>query len=269
MQPERHEREAGAPPRPVQAARRAPKAYTARNMAENGVTVAILSPHFDDAVLSCWHLLDGGGEVAVVTVFADEPPADTALTDWDRITGATDSRERVRERRREDERALAAVRRPTTWLPFLDAQFREGPADDGAIEAALERIAADVLHAPAGIGHSDHRVVRDVALRLSRAVSFYADLPYATEFGWPPWVTGGEPNAYLDVDAAWDTGVAPFRAAGYSARAVELTEAQQRRKAAAMREYRTQFPALEGGPQRRLTHPDLIRWEVVWERPTA
>ena len=40
-----------------------------------GPDAVILSPHFDDAVLSCWHVLTGAGEVLVVNVFAGEPAA--------------------------------------------------------------------------------------------------------------------------------------------------------------------------------------------------
>ena len=36
-----------------------------------------------------------------------------------------------------------------------------------------------------------------------------------------------------------------------------------------MKSYRTQFAALEADGQRRLTHPDLVRREVVWIRPTS
>jgi hypothetical protein len=32
-----------------------------------------------------------------------------------------------------------------------------------------------------------------------------------------------------------------------------------------MRAYRTQFAMLESGPLRRLTHPELVRYEVVFE----
>jgi hypothetical protein len=31
-----------------------------------------------------------------------------------------------------------------------------------------------------------------------------------------------------------------------------------------MKTYRTQFTALEGGPQRRLTHPEVVGYEVAW-----
>src|SRR3954468_1605952 len=47
----------------------------------------ILSPHLDDAVLSCWHVLTGPGEVAVVNVFAGVPPAGAPVGWWDRLSG--------------------------------------------------------------------------------------------------------------------------------------------------------------------------------------
>jgi hypothetical protein len=36
-----------------------------------------------------------------------------------------------------------------------------------------------------------------------------------------------------------------------------------------MRAYRSQFAALETGVMRRLTHPVLLRFELVWTRPGA
>jgi hypothetical protein len=43
-----------------------------------------------------------------------------------------------------------------------------------------------------------------------------------------------------------------------------LSEEQRTAKLEAMRAYATQFPALDGGPQRRLSHPDLLAYELVW-----
>ncbi len=48
----------------------------------------ILSPHFDDAVLSCWHLLAGAGAVLVVNVFAGEPPAGVGASLLRRVMAA-------------------------------------------------------------------------------------------------------------------------------------------------------------------------------------
>src|SRR5690349_8735562 len=66
------------------------------------MAVAILSPHLDDAVLSCWHVLTQPGVVVVVNVFAGVPASLDGPAWWDRYTGATDSLERVRERIDED-----------------------------------------------------------------------------------------------------------------------------------------------------------------------
>ena len=85
----------------------------------------ILSPHFDDAVLSCWHVLARAGEVLVVNVFAAEPAAG-ALGWWDRHAGAADSARAVRTRIEEDRQPLALAGRTAVKLPFLDGQYRHG-----------------------------------------------------------------------------------------------------------------------------------------------
>ena len=226
----------------------------------------VLSPHFDDAVLSCWHVLSSERDVVVVNVFAEPPPPGTPLTRWDRLTGAFDPVERVHERIAEDAAALALVGRTAVALPFVERQYAGTlpPLED--VVTALTALDAAEVFAPAGIGdHSAHVLVRDAALQLDRRLTFYADIPYATAFGWPAWVSGGERAALLDVDADWEEALEAMRA-DYRPRAIRLSPEQQGRKVEAMRTYRTQFAALEAGGQRRLTHPDLIAWEVVWER---
>jgi hypothetical protein len=234
----------------------------------------VVSPHLDDAVFSAWHLLAGAGDVRVVNVFTSPPPEGAAPPRWDRLTGARDSVQRIRDRLDEDRRALALAGRTAVGLDFLDSQYRHGPLDASALEAALEHAAGGgELVAPAGIGeHSDHVAVRDAALALGArgaAVSFYAELPYATEFGWPAWVDASEPEPFVDPDAYWSDAWAPLFDARYAPIPIELDEEAQRRKIQAMREYRTQFPALEGGDRRRLTHPTLVRYEVLFAQRTA
>ena len=85
---------------------------------------AILSPHFDDAVLSCWRLMAGPADVTVVNVFTAEPPAGTPPPWWDRATGASDPVERMRERRREDAAALALTGTSSVEIGLLDDQYR-------------------------------------------------------------------------------------------------------------------------------------------------
>jgi hypothetical protein len=234
----------------------------------------VVSPHLDDAVFSAWHLLAGAGDVRVVNVFTALPPEGSAPPRWDRLTGARDSAQRMRERLDEDRRALALAGRTAVGLDFLDSQYRDGPVDASALEEALERTAAGAeLVAPAGIGeHSDHVAVRDAALALGArgaAVSFYAELPYATEFGWPAWVDASDSDPFVDPDAHWSDAWAPLFDARYAPIPIELDEHAQSRKIQAMREYRTQFPALEGGDRQRLTHPTLVRYEVLFVQRTA
>ena len=228
--------------------------------------VAVLSPHLDDVVFSCWHVLRSSLDVVVINVFTAVPAAGTEPPRWDLITGAGDPAERMRLRLEEDAAALALAGRRADNLGFVDSQYRDGPPPGDILDAVRERLppGADVL-APASIGgHSDHELVRDVGLALAgegRNVSLYAELPYATAFGWPAWVTGDDPDPLLDVDAYWACHVPD----GYEPRVVELSPEQQETKVGAMRAYRSQFPALEAGVQRRLTHPQLLRFEVVWD----
>jgi LmbE family N-acetylglucosaminyl deacetylase len=229
-------------------------------------SIAILSPHLDDAVFSCWHVLASSHSVVVINVFTAVPPASTETPPWDRITGADDPAERMQQRLAEDEAALARVGCRAENLDFLESQYRDDvvPQVFDAIGARLPNDAR--MLAPAGIGgHSDHELVRDAALALAeegRDVTLYADLPYATEFGWPAWMMGAAPDPFRNVDAFW----ARFVPEGYEPRPVELDEELRRTKVAAMRAYRTQFAALEADSLRRLTHPDVVRFELVWTR---
>jgi LmbE family N-acetylglucosaminyl deacetylase len=233
----------------------------------------ILSPHLDDAVFSCWHLLESPRAIRVLNVFAGPPPPGTQLPRWDRITGARDPVTRVLRRIEEDRAALALVGCEPTNLPFVEAQYRKGhPTLDEVLPVIREHVTdGPEVFAPAGIGnHAAHLLIREAALELAGdglTVSFYAEIPYATEFGWPAWVTDRDPAPFLDVDAAWSEAIDPIVQAGYEPKAVTLDEQAQRRKVEAMETYLTQFAALEAGGQRRLTHPELVRHEVVWIRP--
>jgi LmbE family N-acetylglucosaminyl deacetylase len=225
----------------------------------------ILSPHVDDAVLSCWSVLTGPGDVRVVNVFAGVPRAGT-LANWDRIMGATDSAARMRERFDEDREALAlAGRDPALHLPFADSQYRGGrpPAALSELESVLPKLSAVYAPACTGVAHPDHLHVRRLAEALARAgvpAFLYADLPYCAEFGWPAWVTGADSDPHLDVDAIW---AAP---AGEPA-VVRLDDAQAAAKHEAIKAYATQYAALARGPVGLISNPEIHRYEVFWRLP--
>lgn len=235
--------------------------------------VVVLSPHLDDAVLSAWAVLCGPRKVHVVNVCSGIP-ASELLSPWDRLTGATDSRTRMFERRREDRAALARAGREATSLDFPEAQYRDGPLESEVLHEALEQAldgAAEVW-APAGIGgHADHVQIRDAAIDLALGggppLRFYADLPYAVKYGWPGWVSAEDDDPHLVVEAWWRR----FLPADLDLVAAKhgLSPADARRKLEALAVYRTQLPGLNGGPLQLLERSCIIRHEVSWSLPVG
>jgi LmbE family N-acetylglucosaminyl deacetylase len=86
----------------------------------------VVSPHLDDAVLGCGHLLAQRPGAVVITVFAGRPPRRERVTPWDAAAGFGPGDDVVGARRMEDRRALGALGARPLWLPFLDAQY--GPS---------------------------------------------------------------------------------------------------------------------------------------------
>jgi LmbE family N-acetylglucosaminyl deacetylase len=225
-------------------------------------TVAILSPHLDDAVLSCWHVLAGPAAVRVVNVFTGVP--ENGLGEWDRATGATDSARRMRERLEEDRAALHAVARPAVNVGLLDEQYRNGSEPASVYEAIAPLVAqGEIVYAPAGFGgHTDHVLVRDAGLALrdrGATVRLFADLPHAAAAGWPGWVA---PNGTeLKADGGWraafnDAGIEPDEP---RATVHRLDHEALRRKLGALHCYATQLPVLL-----RSISLKSLRLEVTW-----
>jgi LmbE family N-acetylglucosaminyl deacetylase len=224
--------------------------------------VVVLSPHLDDAVLSCWHLLEGG-DALVVNVFGGEPQPGVAGW-WDGLTSATSSADRVRERHREDAEALALAGASSVTLDLLDEQYRNGDVPAAADSLADHVRDAGVVYAPAGffIG-VDHQLVRNAAFELRPDARIYADQPHAGIWGLPPWVTGGGGGGSLDVDAAWRQSMrdAGLDLDAWQAEVHALDDSAFARKLEAVRCYGTQLEALE-----REAPLEQLRWEVAWTR---
>jgi LmbE family N-acetylglucosaminyl deacetylase len=177
-----------------------------------------LSPHLDDAVLSCggsiWQGARSGERVLVVTVFAGVPPADALLspfvqelhTRWGHLDDT------VAQRREEDQAALALLGAEAVHWPYTDCIYRQTPdgrfpyaseealwgevhvAEMGLISELADRMAAlplsshyvDTLTravcAPLGVGHHvDHQIVRQAVESSGHASLYYEDYPYAKD----------------------------------------------------------------------------------------
>jgi glycosyltransferase involved in cell wall biosynthesis/LmbE family N-acetylglucosaminyl deacetylase/SAM-dependent methyltransferase len=176
-----------------------------------------LSPHLDDAALSCGgliHLLTSQNKsVHVITVFANEPNAklSTFAQHLHAKWGAV--KDLFAERRREDVTALheLGVKNIEQW-DFAEAPYRRtadgnysygtyedlrgefAAADHEIRQRIAEKIRArlkelpqtTILYFPLSLGrHVDHQIVFAIGLELSaegQRVRFYEDYPYATAY---------------------------------------------------------------------------------------
>jgi LmbE family N-acetylglucosaminyl deacetylase len=177
------------------------------------VDLLVLSPHLDDAVLSCGGRISAeverGREVLVVTVFTADEPAEPPsrlaadLRRWWRLpTG-----EVMAARRREDAEAVARLGARLLHLGLPEAPYRcaasgrpyydqlahlfgePEPEDRAALGAVLRaRLAglpsSTLRLAPLGVGgHVDHRLLRDAVETVDASAAFYEEFPYA-EWKW-------------------------------------------------------------------------------------
>jgi LmbE family N-acetylglucosaminyl deacetylase len=168
-----------------------------------------LSPHFDDAALSCggmiWEQARRGEAVEVWTLCAGYPPRGLELTPFAAGKHAewkVDERAAVRVRREEDRLACQRLGAELRWWSLPDCIYRRLPNGEALItyndalwlplhpgeqglvlrlRAWLRRTlrADDRLVCPLTLGnHVDHRLARSAVEGLRRTIYYYADYPY-------------------------------------------------------------------------------------------
>jgi LmbE family N-acetylglucosaminyl deacetylase len=159
----------------------------------------VVSPHLDDAVLSCARLLAANRRSCITTVFAGGPSAISPLGSWDRSGRYfRDGVDVMGVRRGEDISGAAMVNATTVQLPYWERQYRnEKYAYQGLPENELPESIADELQReadahqgrawliPLGLGHPDHRITTEAGLifaeHCAEDVYVYEELPYAAE----------------------------------------------------------------------------------------
>ena len=238
-----------------------------------------MSPHLDDAALSCAALLARNVPVDVLTVFAGEPDP-PRQGPWDRECGFASSAESVPARRAEERSAFAGTPHRLAFMDLLEGQYvdwrRTTDEADVLREELLRWTGANrggTVALPAGAGrrlgriraglarrlgwstglepHPDHLFVRDVALDVVAEVGdvlplLYEELPYALGGG------GGR-----EARAA---------AAASGRRAVELVaEVDRTAKAARIAAYPTQVPHLTVDGTRLDVATNLPTHERYWQ----
>lgn len=150
--------------------------------------VVVLSPHLDDAVLSCAHALAACPGSIVVTVFAGAP--DVHHRGYNsKTTGRSYAPDALEVRRSEDRTALAALGARPVWVDLLDADYTEYRGERPYAEVVRETLARTLstldpraVLIPLGLWHDDHVLVATSALPLALALGvetiLYMDLPY-------------------------------------------------------------------------------------------
>jgi LmbE family N-acetylglucosaminyl deacetylase len=97
-----------------------------------GIPLIVLSPHLDDAVLSCGALLTHASRrvpVTVMTFFTEArpPPHSRSTRRYLRLTGAADAQDLYAARRAEDKEALEHMGVACRHIGLPDGQFRRKP----------------------------------------------------------------------------------------------------------------------------------------------
>jgi hypothetical protein len=166
-----------------------------------------LSPHFDDAVLSCggliWDQAHRGTQVEIWTILAGNPQPGSlsafALETHD-SWGTAGGEQTVNLRKAEDLQAAALLDVKPVHFDYPDCIYRRSPKGEvlypetvtavchpedadlmkniaSSLEAAL--LEGDMLVCPLALGgHVDHLLVRQAAEFLRMPLLYYADVPY-------------------------------------------------------------------------------------------
>jgi len=170
-----------------------------------------LSPHFDDAVLSCggliWEQTHSGIAVEIWTVCAGSPPPGPVsefAANMHKTWKTGSAQETVELRRIEDQNAGRRVGALVQHLPIPDAIYRlsengtpyypdnvfvePNPRETRVAGEMLRQFSArltqyDTLVCPLAVGgHVDHRITRIAAELLNRPLWYYADIPYTLTY---------------------------------------------------------------------------------------
>lgn len=222
--------------------------------------IAVVSPHPDDAVLSCGQFLAAHPGATVVTVFAGAPDRyPNPPSWWSTLAGFGPGDDITAMRRAEDADALGHLDATPIWLDFLESQFdpdeRIARASEIAdvLEPTLRRIQPSLVLLPLGLANPEHvrthEAVLEVRDRWSAALAPDAPAP-----GWIAY----EDIAYKHIPGqlAWRV-TAMFRAALWPTPVAMPIDPLTTRKLEALARYPSQVRALEAdwALERRLDAP--------------
>lgn len=189
----------------------------AKRIIDKKIPCLFISPHFDDAALSCATLLEqlsGKTDITIVNVFtkAHAKPYTLSAKVSLQQSKVDDALSLYKKREEEDKRVLSTFQLKITNLGLEDALFRRKKqtnflgkilpeldhvyptyrwhiikhivSTDYAFEELKKKLAPYknkkiMIFAPYGLGdHADHRIVRKVCEELFDTIILYSDFPY-------------------------------------------------------------------------------------------
>ncbi len=169
---------------------------------KNKTVTIILSPHYDDAVLSLGGLLASTHDQKVVATFFTEAGEIATSTQWDGISGFKNSTEATTARIAENKDSLKILGAQEMNYSYMDSQYRKN-GDTSQIESDLTKDIQALIssfgtstinvYGPAvftkAITHPDHELVHNAFLDVAQNypgdnVRFfiYEDYPYVERF---------------------------------------------------------------------------------------
>ena len=150
--------------------------------------VVVVSPHFDDAVMSLGALIAQsvrtGVEVEVLTVFGGDPTSKAPADPWDHASGFRTEGQAASARREEDQLACASLQVTPVWLPFgAEAYDRRGSEEDIWTAVCNAIRGADCVLLPGyPLAHRDHAELTKLLLRKGLSclrTALYMEQPYS------------------------------------------------------------------------------------------
>jgi len=149
--------------------------------------ILLISPHFDDAVLSAGQYMADRADAEVVTVFGGYPDTPERVhTPYDEKCGFKDARDAITMRKIENDNALALLAATSINLDFCDSQYYneytpQSTSDQIAeqLQKILDKTDYEFIMGPLGLGHPDHIKVTDAIIKLktNKAIYLWEDLP--------------------------------------------------------------------------------------------
>jgi len=220
--------------------------------------VVIVSPHLDDAVLGCGRFMAKHPGVAVVTLFAGDPPAyPEPMRLWDVQSGFAPGDDVMEVRRKEDHAALGMLDATPHHLQFVEHTYNPGDRPVGpdvlapVLRDALASLEPTLVLAPFGLANPDHDVTHRACMLVREHLTgpswwLYEDMGYHLIPGLLAWRV-----SQLFGKGIWPTPVCP------------PVEDNSDRKMRAVAQYPTQLLALEDDWQigRKLAAP---MFEQYW-----